>query len=60
MEFFLANSKLILLILLITAFVAVLIYTFGNRQRGKRLESYRDIPFLDEDKHEASKGKDDE
>ncbi|MFP5409725.1 MAG: CcoQ/FixQ family Cbb3-type cytochrome c oxidase assembly chaperone [Gammaproteobacteria bacterium] len=29
-------------------FIGILIYVYGSKKRGQKLESYRDIPFLDE------------
>ena len=36
-------------------FIGIVIYVYGNKKRGKRLESYRDSPFLDD--QEGSKDK---
>lgn len=45
----LSNAKLVLLVLLLGGFVGVLVYVYGSRARGRRLESYKYIPFMDED-----------
>ncbi len=42
------NTKPLALVIFFTVFCGILIYAFGSRKRGKRLESYRDIPFLDD------------
>ncbi len=62
MQFIYQNGKLLILILLLIASGALLLYLFGNRMRGRRLESYRDIPLQDDeppaarvDKNERSK-----
>ena len=49
MEFLFQNGKLLILILLLLASGAILFYLFGDRRRGRRLESYRDIPLQDDD-----------
>lgn len=42
------NSKMLSLVLFLSAFCGILVYVFGNRRRGQRLESYKNIPFLDD------------
>lgn len=42
------NTKPLALIIFFVTFIGILIYVYGSRKRGKRLESYRDIPFLDD------------
>ena len=49
MMFLYQNGKIVILVLLLIASAAVLLYLFGNRKRGRRLESYRDIPLRDDD-----------
>ncbi len=49
MQFLYENGKLLVLILLLIASGALLLYLFGNRMRGRRLESYRDIPLRDDE-----------
>ncbi len=44
-------AKTIELFLLFGIFIIVLIYVYTSKKRGKRLESYKDIPFLDDTKH---------
>jgi len=47
--FILDHGKTILLVLLMGLFCGVLVFVFGNRKRGQRLESYGEIPFQDDD-----------
>ena len=56
------NSKPVALVLFFTAFCAIALYVFTGKQRARRLESYKYIPFQDEaDKPDAfRKGTDDE
>jgi cbb3-type cytochrome oxidase subunit 3 len=54
------NTKPLALVLFFAAFCGILIYVFTGRQRARRLESYKYIPFQDEaadpaDLREASK-----
>ena len=42
------NSKPLALIIFFVTFIGIVFYVYGNRKRGERLESYRDMPFLDE------------
>jgi len=43
------NSKIAALLIFFITFVAILLYVYGSKRRGERLESYRNIPFLDDD-----------
>jgi cbb3-type cytochrome oxidase subunit 3 len=42
------NSKPVALLIFLVTFIGIVLYVYGNRQRGERLESYRDMPFMDE------------
>jgi len=42
------NSKPLALVLFFAAFCGILIYLFTGKQRARRLESYKYIPFDDE------------
>ncbi|MFO7542640.1 MAG: cbb3-type cytochrome c oxidase subunit 3 [Thiobacillus sp.] len=42
------NTKPLALIIFFATFVGIVIYVYGSKKRSKQLESYRDIPFLDE------------
>ncbi|HUX81985.1 MAG TPA: cbb3-type cytochrome c oxidase subunit 3 [Halothiobacillus sp.] len=44
-------AKPIELVLLFTVFVIVVLYAYASRKRGQRLETYKDIPFLDDHEH---------
>jgi len=43
------NSKLVALVIFFMLFVAILIYVFGQKQRSERLESYKYMPFEEDD-----------
>jgi cbb3-type cytochrome oxidase subunit 3 len=43
------HSKPLALVLFFGAFCGLLIYLFSGKSRAERLESYRNIPFLDDD-----------
>lgn len=49
------NTKPLGLIIFFVTFVGILYYVFGNKKRGERLESYRQMPFLDDDKDDKEK-----
>lgn len=44
-----ANNKSVTLVIFVVTFVAILIYVYGSKKRSKRFETYRNIPFLDDD-----------
>ncbi|MBT9568574.1 MAG: cbb3-type cytochrome c oxidase subunit 3 [Thiobacillus sp.] len=52
------NTKPLALIIFFVTFVGIVAYVYGNKKRGEKLESYRDIPFLDEQPGEKSDTKD--
>ncbi|MEO1766987.1 cbb3-type cytochrome oxidase subunit 3 [Thiobacter aerophilum] len=43
------NTKPLGLLIFFVAFLGILWFVFGSRKRGQKLESYKDIPFLDEE-----------
>lgn len=43
------NTKPLALLIFFITFCLILIYVFGSKKRGERLESHKDIPFLDDD-----------
>ena len=43
------NTKPLALVIFFVMFVGILIYVFTGKKRSKRLESYKNIPFLDDD-----------
>jgi len=45
----LGNSKMLALLIFFPTFVGIIIYVYTNKNRTKRLESYKYIPFLDDD-----------
>lgn len=50
----LGNSKMTALLIFFPLFVGMLLYVYTNKNRSKRLESYKYIPF-DDDQDEAPK-----
>jgi cbb3-type cytochrome oxidase subunit 3 len=54
----LENSKVFALVLFFALFCAILIYLYSSKKRSERLESYKNIPFEDEE-HEEYTGSDD-
>ena len=49
------NTKPLALIIFFVTFVGILFYVFGSKKRSERLESYRQMPFMDDDKDEEEK-----
>ncbi len=43
------NTKPLALIIFFVTFIGIVLYVYGNRKRSQRLESYKNMPFLDED-----------
>jgi cbb3-type cytochrome oxidase subunit 3 len=46
------NTKPVALIIFFVTFVSIVLYVYGSKKRSKRLETYRNIPFLDEQQGE--------
>jgi len=46
------HSGTVALLIFFTAFIGVLLYVYADGKRGDRLESYRFVPFLDDDESE--------
>lgn len=42
------NTKPLSLVIFFTVFCGILLYLFGSKTRGERLESYKNIPIDDE------------
>ncbi len=42
------NTKPLALIIFFVTFIGIVIYVYGSKKRGEQLETYRDIPFLDD------------
>ena len=55
-----SNAKSLALVIFFITFVGIVLWVYGNKQRGKKLESYKHIPFLDEDADRSSNGRDKE
>lgn len=43
------NTKPLSLVLFFAVFCGVLVYVYGSRKRGKRLEEHKNIPLEDDD-----------
>ena len=52
------NTKPLALIIFFLTFVGIVAYVYGSKKRSEKLESYRNIPFLDEQPGEKSDTKD--
>jgi len=46
------NSKILALLIFFIGFVILVVFIFTGKERTKRLESYKNIPFLDDDEDE--------
>jgi cbb3-type cytochrome oxidase subunit 3 len=44
----LTNSKITALLIFFTSFVVIVLYVYSGKKRKARLESYKDIPFVDD------------
>ena len=50
------NTKPLGLLIFFVVFCLILVYVYGSKERGQRLESRKNIPFLDDDsEYEESK-----
>ncbi len=43
------HTKPLALVIFFVTFVGIVLYVFTGKQRGQRLESYKHIPFQDDD-----------
>ena len=43
------NTKPLALLIFFITFTLIVLYVYGNKKRGDRLESYKNMPFLDEE-----------
>ena len=43
------NTKPLALVIFFAVFVGIVLYVFTGKKRSKRLESYKNIPFLDDE-----------
>ncbi len=44
----LSNAKSLGLVIFFTTFVGIILYVYTGKERSKRLESYKNIPFLND------------
>lgn len=56
----LSNSKSVGLVIFFVTFLAIVFYVYGSKKRSERFESYRNIPFLDDDDNQLVSGKKEE
>ena len=49
------NTKPFVLVLFFVTFVLIVLYVYANRNRSKRFESYKNIPFQEDDRDGESK-----
>lgn len=47
----LSNSKIVALLIFFSAYIVILFYVLTGKERAKRLESYKYIPFDDDDEN---------
>jgi len=48
------NSKILALLIFFPLFLAIVWYVYSNKQRSQRLESYKYMPFQDDDSEAES------
>ena len=48
------NTKPLALVIFFVVFVGIILYVFTGKKRRERLESYKNIPFLDDEEDTAS------
>ena len=49
------NSKPLALVIFFVTFVGIVLYVYGSKKRGEKLESYRHLPFADDEDYKDSK-----
>jgi cbb3-type cytochrome oxidase subunit 3 len=52
------NTKPLALVIFFVTFVGILFYVFTGKKRSERLESYKDIPFLEDGQSDKLNKKD--
>jgi len=52
------NTKPLALIIFFLTFVGIVVYVYGSKKRSEKLESYRNIPFLDDRPGDKGESKD--
>jgi len=45
----LAHAKALGLVIFFVTFVGILLWVYGSKKRGQELESFKNIPFLDDE-----------
>ncbi|MEO6146018.1 MAG: CcoQ/FixQ family Cbb3-type cytochrome c oxidase assembly chaperone [Sulfuriferula sp.] len=43
------HTKPLALVILFVTFVLIVLYVYGNKKRGERLETYKYMPFMDDE-----------
>ncbi|HAN56483.1 CcoQ/FixQ family Cbb3-type cytochrome c oxidase assembly chaperone [Sulfuriferula sp.] len=43
------NTKPLALVVLFVTFVLIVYFVYGDKKRGERLESYKHMPFMDDE-----------
>jgi cbb3-type cytochrome oxidase subunit 3 len=43
------NTKPLALVVLFVTFVLIVFFVYGDKKRSERLESYKDMPFMDDE-----------
>lgn len=51
------NSKIVALLIFFVTFCAIIIYVFTGKRRKQRLESYKYIPFADDEQESRTQRK---
>ena len=49
------NTKPLGLVIFFVTFIGIVIYAYGSKKRSDQLESYRNIPFLDDEEDTKDK-----
>lgn len=49
------NTKPLGLVIFFVTFIGIVIYVYGSKKRSEHLESYRNIPFLDDEEDTKDK-----
>ena len=50
------NTKPLALVIFFVVFVLIVLYVYTGKKRSKRLESYKHIPFMDDDEQPRDAG----
>jgi len=49
----LSNSKVVALLIFFPLFIGIVLYVYSNKERSRRFESYKYMPFQDDDEPEV-------